>query len=106
MINSDLFEKKKSVHIKLGKEAHFAIRVESFKRKLSIQLIFNEFAQMVANGDKAALRILDIISRKKLSGELKRIARKEVSDFGNIHSDTLYDLINSNSQDEDENEDD
>lgn len=105
MISGDLFERKKSVHIKLSKEAHFAIRVESFKRKLSIQLIFNEFATMVANGDKAALRILDIISKKKLSGELKRIARKEVSNFGNIDGDALYDLINASMQDEQDEDD-
>ena len=105
MINGDLFERKKSIHVKLSKEAHFAIRVESFKRKLSIQMIFNEFAQMVAEGDKAALRILDMISRKKLNGELKRLARKEVSDFGNIDGETLYDLISSGTQESNDEDD-
>ena len=54
-----MIHSKKSVHVNISKSAHAAFRIACFERGLSMQEVFEEFAQRVALESNDALGILD-----------------------------------------------
>lgn len=92
----DLLQDRKDVHVKLTKEVHSGFRTELFKRGISMQEAFNEFARLVSNGDNRVLRVLDSFVVKKLHSQLED-ARRNVKqpdvELGEFDCDTLYNLI-------------
>ena len=61
--------------------------LELFKLKLSMQEVFEEFAQLVANGDSRAQQILQEIYDQKRAGNIRKMSRTD--------ADSIYDMINS-----------
>lgn len=68
-------------------ETHANLRIELFKLKLSMQEVFEEFAQRVANGDAGAHQILQEIYDQKRAGNIRKISKTD--------ADSIYDMINS-----------
>ena len=60
---------KKSVHVNITKSAHAGFRIECFKRGLSMQEAFEEFAQRVALESNDAIGILNELKVLKESKE-------------------------------------
>jgi hypothetical protein len=93
----DLFQDRKCVHIKLEKETHAAFRAYLFKRGISMQEAFDEFAKQVAEGLRSGTSIVEAVSRRKLKdaieGRSSKRRRKDKS-FGELDSESLYHLIN------------
>ena len=83
------FDLRKSVHVKLMTETHAAFRILSFKKKLSMQEMFEEFAQRASEEDATALKIINELTEKKKQGKIK--------DLTKLESDSLLDLIEEES---------
>jgi hypothetical protein len=93
----DTFVDKKSIHFKLDKDVHLALRAKLFKYNISMQELFDEFAILVVTDVPKARSIVESILNKKmksvLSGEKKR-KKKKREVFNEVDTDTLYNMIN------------
>jgi hypothetical protein len=78
-------ELRKSIHIKLLTSTHIALRIQSFRLKLSVQEMLEEFAQRIVVEDPDIMELLADLSKRKRDKEFKRIT--------NIDADTIYDMI-------------
>lgn len=105
MMRADVFQLRKGIHVKITKEVHAALRVESFKRGISMQEMFDEFANLVAMGDDRVLRLLDQYATRKIQDKIKGFSKRGLQHVGLYDSDTLYKLIEGKN-DDDENEED
>lgn len=92
----NLFSNKKCVHIKLNDDTHIALKSILFKKKISMQELFEEFAQQVVSETSSGKKIVDVLYNKKIEAFLN--GRKRVNTPPKIMSqvdvDTLYDAIN------------
>jgi hypothetical protein len=93
----DTFVDKKSVHFKLDKDVHLALRAMLFKYNLSMQDLFDEFALLVVQDSPKARSIIELILNKKMKYSLrgeKAPKRKQKENFNEIDTETLYNMIN------------
>lgn len=72
---------KKSVHVNISKSAHAAFRIACFQRGLSMQEVFEEFAQRVALESKDALKILDELKVFKDNKQKRDFAESDIDDI-------------------------
>jgi hypothetical protein len=80
---------KKSVHVNITKSAHTAFRIACFERGLSMQEVFEEFAQRVALQTKDSLRVLDELKDYKESNKgMKKI-------YSSSDIDDIYKVLES-----------
>jgi len=94
---SDIFVDKKSIHFKLDKEVHFALRAKLFKHNITMQELFDEFARLVATDTAKGQSIIESIINKKVKKVLsgpKPVRRKKKESFNELDSDALYNMIN------------
>ena len=82
------FDRRKSIHVKLYTETHAACRVELMKKKLSMQEVFEDFAQRVVSGDGFAHRVLETIQKRKRNKEIEKLSETDI--------ETLFDAIEDN----------
>ena len=82
-------DRRKSVHIKLLTDTHAEFRIASFKLKLSMQEMFEEFAQRVIVEDPRVMKILDELAQRKKEKTVKKLSRSD--------ADALLDIIDSES---------
>jgi hypothetical protein len=95
----DLFQTKKSVHIKLTKESHTALREKLFRYNVTMQDLFQEVTDLVlAEGDRSE-KLLQRVVKKKLLNELEKLDRREKLVLGEFDSETLYNLLESEAPD-------
>ena len=78
-------ERRKSVHFNLTASAHSALRIECFKREITMQDFFHEVSKLVENESQIILSIMDATSEKKKSKELEKFTKNDV--------DSLYNMI-------------
>lgn len=79
------FTTKKSVHINLTTGAHAALKIACFKRSLSIQEVFEEFAQLVGQEKSDAVSILEDLALRKRNKVIKQLSAED--------ADSIFDLI-------------
>ena len=84
-----MIHSKKSVHVNISKSAHAAFRIACFERGLSMQEVFEEFAQRVALESNAALGILDELKISKESRD------KSAKKYTNADVDDIYAMLES-----------
>ena len=72
---------KKYVHVNISKSAHAAFRIACFQRGLSMQEVFEEFAQRVALESKEALKILDEVKVFKENKQKRDFAESDIDDI-------------------------
>jgi histidyl-tRNA synthetase len=82
-------DRRKSVHVKLLSDTHANFRIASFKLKLSMQEMFEEFAQRVIAEDPKVMKILSELSDRKKEKLVKKLSKSDVT--------TLLDIIDSES---------
>jgi hypothetical protein len=78
MYNSDVFSKRKCVHIKLQTRFVESFRAELLKRRLSMQEAFDEFAGLVSQGDAVTLKLLDRIVYNKNREKMSKLLGSDV----------------------------
>lgn len=86
---------RKSVHVKLTKETHTALREKLFRYGITMQDLFQETVDSVLReGDKAD-NMLHRIAKKRMLSQLEKIDRKRHIKMGEFDSETLYNLLES-----------
>jgi len=80
-----MIKSKKSLHINLKYETHTGLRIECFKRGLSMQEVIEEFASRVANESNDVLRIMDQLVKDKQVKSVKKYTKTDV--------DTIYSML-------------
>jgi hypothetical protein len=89
----DLFFGRKSVHVKLTKESHAALREKLFRYGITMQDLFQEAADMVLSESPKAERLLQRVAKKKLIATLEKTNRNRHLHIGELDSETLYNLL-------------
>ena len=84
-----MIHSKKSVHVNISKSAHAAFRIACFERGLSMQEVFEEFAQRVALESNDALGILDELKIIKESRD------KSAKKYTNADVNDIYAMLES-----------
>lgn len=95
-MRTDIFSKKKCVHIKLDKNIHFALRMKLFKHNLSMQDLFNEIARLVAEDTPKGQSIVESIINKKVKFAMLGKEKAKKNEYNSdLDNETLYNMINS-----------
>ena len=79
-----MIKSKKSVHINLKEETHKGFRIECFKRGLSMQEVFEEFAFRVSNESNDVIRIMDQLVKDKQIKIVKKYAKTDIDSIYNL----------------------
>ena len=78
-------ERRKSLHFNLTASSHSALRIQCFKREITMQDFFQEVSKLVESESQIVLSIMDSVSEKKKSKELEKFTKSDV--------DSLYNMI-------------
>lgn len=89
----DIFQDRKSIHIKLSKESHAALREKLFKFGLTMQDIFEELTCIVLSDSARADRLIQSIVKKKIKEQISGIKKQVRRPMDEFDADTLYNLI-------------
>lgn len=89
----DLFQARKSIHVKLTKESHTALREKLFRYNITMQDLFQEVADIVLTEEDRSEKLLQRVVKKKMLNELQKIDRREKLVLGEFDSETLYNLL-------------
>lgn len=96
MIRTDILGDKKCVHLKLTKETHLKLREKLFAYNISLQSVFDEFARLIVENDKRAIKIIEelVVSKalESLEKPVKRYTNKSET-IQEIDHNTLYNMI-------------
>ena len=76
---------RKGLHFKLMASTHMAIRIQSFRLKLSVQEMFEELSRRIIMEDPAVIGILLELQRAKRNREYQKITSMDAND--------IYDLL-------------
>lgn len=99
---TDIFVDKKSIHFKLDRDVHFALRAKLFKHNITMQELFDEFARLVATDTAKGQSIIESIVNKKikkvLSTSSRVVKRRKKESFKDLDSDALYNMINDSDE--------
>lgn len=99
-MRGDLLKKRRGVHVDLTKEVHAALRTLLFVHGLSMQDVFDDYAERLASNDRTALRFIEQLATRKLKQSLLSLEEKQKlkkAAFGEYDCETLYGLINEDS---------
>lgn len=89
----DLFQTRKSIHVKLSKESHTALREKLFRYGITMQDLFQEVAEMALMEGERSEKLLQRIVKKKMTAALEKLDRQEKLVLGEFDSETLYNLL-------------
>lgn len=98
-MRTDAFFGKKSVHVKLTKEVHTSLREKLFRYGITMQDLFQEAAEMAVHEGTRSEKLLEKIARKKLLASLEKPLRGQSSSSNEIDSETMYNLLEESSDD-------
>ena len=84
------FDRRKSIHVKLYTETHAAFRIELIKKKLSMQEVFEDFAQRVVRGDGFAHRVLDTVAKRKRERHIEKLSDTDAESIFDAIEDNTY----------------
>src|SRR4030067_3247469 len=98
---------RKGVHIKLMPDTHAEFRILLIRRGLSMQEVFEEFAQRTITDDRSCIELLDdLIDKKGLKLVSQMIPRVAQSIFSAIELDDMAHKGSSGRSGFDDDEDD
>ena len=98
----DIFQSRKCVHIKISKEAHATLREKMFKHNLTMQELFEDYAESMAEDSAKAERIFERLVSKRVKAlfeqvksQVKGKKKRERKDLmiGELDSNLLYSLL-------------
>ena len=79
------FETKKTFHFNITRATHAELRITCFKKRLSMQEVFEEMSQRIAAGSPDMINILDDLSQKKRDRTIKKLSQTD--------AESLFDVI-------------
>lgn len=92
----DIFESRKCVHIKLPKEIHATLREKLFRHNVTMQDLFQDYAEIIAEdnvrADKTIQRLVSKKMKSMIEGDTKKRENKGLM-MSELDSDTLYNLL-------------
>lgn len=98
MIRTDILYDKKCIHVKLTKNTHLKLREKLFQYQLSMQSVFDEFARLIIEDDKVAIKVLEDLCLRRAKLELEKPIKKTTSynrdRINELDHNTLYNMIN------------
>ena len=91
----DIFQDRKSIHIKLSKEAHASLREKLFKFGLTMQDVYEELTDIVLSDSGRADRLIQGIIKKKIKEQIDGTKKnsKQRRPMDEFDAETLYNLI-------------
>ena len=92
-MRADILHDRKSVHVKLEKNVHAALRAMLFNHNISMQEVFDEFAKLVVSGDHKATKIVEHLVMRKVREAIEGKPKKRDRSISELDVDALYDLI-------------
>tara|TARA_R100000152_G_C6575611_1_gene41327 strand:- start:30 stop:314 length:285 start_codon:yes stop_codon:yes gene_type:complete len=78
------FETKKTVHFNITRESHSKLRIKCFEMRLSMQEVFEEFAQKVAAESPDVISIMEMLSEKKRNRIIEKLSETDAESLYNI----------------------
>lgn len=98
----DLFMGRKSIHVKLTKETHAALREKLFRHGITMQDLFQEAAEAaLIDGDRSD-NFLKKLAKKKMLESLDKTRRRHDAHIGEMDADTLYNLLEADARKDEE----
>lgn len=92
----DIFESRKCVHIKLPKEIHATLREKLFRHNVTMQDLFQDYAEIIsednARAEKTIQRLVGKKMRSMIEGDSKKRENKGLM-MSELDSNTLYNLL-------------
>ena len=85
--NDKTVQTKKSIHFTITSEAHTGLRIECFKRKLSMQEVFEEISIRIAEESPDMINMLDELSSKKRNKEIEKLSSTDAESIFNLLSE-------------------
>ena len=98
----DIFFGRKSVHIKLARDVHTALREKLFKHGITMQDLFHEAAEMAVHDGVRSEKLLERISKKKLLASLEKLDSVKNTRIGELDVDIMYNLLEGSDDDKDD----
>lgn len=90
----DRFYGRKSVHVKLDKGIHVALREKLFKYDVTMQDLFHEAAELAVSDSAWGEKLLQRIAKKKMMLMIKQANEMTPSpQLNELDSETLYNLL-------------
>ena len=78
------FETKKTIHFNITREAHSRLRIECFKKRVSMQEVFEEVSQRIASESPDMVDLIDDLSQRKRDGIIKKLSESDVESLFNV----------------------
>jgi len=78
------FESKKTIHFNITRETHSMLRVSCFKKRLSMQEVFEELSQRIAAESPDMMKLLSDLSEKKRNKMIKKLSETDAQSLFNI----------------------
>lgn len=92
----DIFESRKCVHIKLPKEIHASLREKLFRHNITMQDLFQDYAESIADDSIRAEKTIQRLVSKKIKSIIESDVKKRENKgliMGELDSNTLYNLL-------------
>lgn len=89
----DRFYGRKSVHVKLDKVLHVALREKLFKHDVTMQDLFHEVAFLVASDSAWGEKFLMRVAKKKMMMMIEKVNSMPSPQLNELDSETLYNLL-------------
>jgi mevalonate kinase len=78
-------EDRKSLHFNLKASSHSALRIQCFKKQITMQDFFEEVSRLVESESQIVLSIMDQAAQRKKS--------KQIEKFTETDTESLYNMI-------------
>ena len=78
------FETKKTIHFNITREAHSNLRIICFKKRVSMQEVFEEISQRIAAESPDMMDLIDDLSQRKRDGIIKKLSKSDVESLFNV----------------------
>ena len=78
------FETKKSIHFNITRETHSELRINCFKKRLSMQEVFEEVSQRIASGSPDMISLMEELSERKREGIIEKLSETDAQSIYNI----------------------
>jgi hypothetical protein len=102
-IHPDIFQDRKCIHVKLKKETHTEFKIILFKKGISMQEAFEEFAVQAISDTSSGRKILNAVAKRKLEEQIngkKKSKNRIPPRMSELDVETLYEVINGENQKE------
>ena len=78
-------ENRKSLHFNIKGTSHSSLRIECFKRNITMQDFFNEISELVESESPVIMSIMEDLSERKRNKQIEKLSKTD--------EESLYNLI-------------